>query len=259
MTNEISMPITRRKCIGAGIAAVTASAYAAGCRMVQQPQQSISSHALPWSYPEFDIEQVRRRAYEYKYEKGCMYGVIKAIVVSAAEKNLQHWNTLPLDAFYYGRGGAYLWGTLCGALNGGLFVLTLALGDSPQAADDLMTWYMKTSLPSLHLETYCRFHNQQQTVAGSPMCHQSVGNWIKAAGKGIHTPERIERCAKLTGDTAAYVAKILNHARKGDYKPVAPPPEPVNDCLGCHFGPKSVKDDTITKMQCLDCHEYHQK
>lgn len=251
--------IMRRKCLGVGLAAITAAAGVAGCRILQKTQQPVSSSALPWPYPEFDVEQVRMRGYEYKYERACMYGVIKAIAVSAAEKNPQLWNTLPFDAFYYGRGGAYLWGTLCGALNGGLFVLTLALGDCPDAADDLINWYMKTPLPSLQHEAYCRFRNQQQSVAGSPLCHQSVGMWIKASGKGIHTPERIERCAKLTGDTAAYVAEILNRARKGDYRPAALPPVPVNSCLGCHFGPKSVKDDTITKMQCLDCHEDHRK
>ena len=144
--------------------------------MLQKSLQASSSAALPWPYPEFDVEQVRRRGYEYKYEKACMYGVVKAIAVSAAEQNPYPWNTLPLDAFYYGRGGAYLWGTLCGALNGGLFVLTLALGDCPQAADDLMTWYVKAQLPSLNHEEYCRFKNQPQTscriTAVPPICRQ---------------------------------------------------------------------------------------
>lgn len=255
----VEVTLSRRECLGVGLATVTAAAGAAGCSMLQKSPQSPSSAALPWPYPEFNVEQVRKRGYEYKYEKACMYGVVKALAVSAAEQNPYPWNTLPLDAFYYGRGGAYLWGTLCGALNGGLFVLTLALGDCPQAADDLMTWYMKTPLPSLKHDAYCRFKNQPQTVAGSPLCHQSVGMWIKASGKGVHTPERIERCAKLTGDTAAYVAEILNRARHGEYKPTALPPDPVTDCLGCHFGPKTVKDDTIAKMQCLDCHEDHRK
>ena len=152
-----------------------------GAACCRNRRKHLQAAALPWPYPEFDVEQVRRRGYEYKYEKACMYGVVKAIATSAAEQNPQ-WSTLPLDAFYYGRGGAYLWGTLCGALNGGLFVLTLALGDCPQAADDLMTWYVKAQLPSLNHDEYCRFKNQQQTVSGSPLCHQSVGKWIKKTG-----------------------------------------------------------------------------
>ena len=233
---ENNTALTRRQCIGAGLAAITTVAGVAGCSMLQKPPQASSSAALPWHYPEFDVEQVRRRAYEYKYEKACMYGVVKAIATSAAEHNPQ-WSTLPLDAFYYGRGGAYLWGTLCGALNGGLFVLTLALGDCPQAADDLMTWYVKAQLPSLNHEEYCRFKNQPQTIAGSPLCHQSAGRWIKKTGFAINTPERIERCAKISGDTAAYVADILNRALKGEYKAVSLQ-EPVAECMGCHFGPE---------------------
>ncbi|MCX8044564.1 MAG: C-GCAxxG-C-C family protein [Desulfobacterota bacterium] len=225
--------------------------------MIQKNRHPVSSPAQPWPYPEFDVEQVRRRGYEFNYEKACMYGVIKAIAASAAVQYPYPWNTLPLDAFYYGRGGAYSWGTLCGTLNGGLFVLTLVLGDCPDAADDLMTWYIKTPLPTLYHDAYCRFRNQPRSVAGSPLCHQSIGSWIKVSGKGIHTPECFERCAKLTGDTAAYVASILNRIKKGDYKPANPLPEEVHDCLGCHFGQRAVKDDTITKMQCLDCHEVH--
>ena len=253
----VEVNVSRRKCLGAGLAIVTAAAGAVGCSMLQKSKPSVSATTIPWPYAEFDVEAVRRRGYEYKYEKACMYGVVKAIAVTAAEQNPYPWSTLPFDAFSYGRGGAYSWGTLCGALNGGLLVLTLALGDCPQAADDLMTWYMKTPLPSLKHEQYCRFRSQPLVVPGSPLCHQSVGAWIKTSGKNVHTPERIERCAKLSGDTAAYVAEILNRARQGGYKPAALPPDPVNDCLGCHFGPKTERDDTISKMQCLDCHEDH--
>ena len=252
---KINTVLTRRQCIGAGLAAITTAAGAAGCSILQKSPQSSSAAVLPWPYPEFNIEQVRRWGYEYKYEKACMYGVVKAVAASAAEHNPQ-WSTLPLDAFYYGRGGAYLWGTLCGALNGGLFVLTLALGDCPKAADDLMTWYVKAQLPSLNHEEYCRFKNQPQTIAGSPLCHQSAVRWINNTGFAISTPERIERCAKISGDTAAYVAEILNRALNGEYKTVSLQ-APVAECMGCHFGPKSVKDNSIGKMQCLDCHDDH--
>lgn len=248
--------LTRRQCLAAGLAGITTAAT--GCH-VSRNGAPPPPHSGPWPYTTFDVPQVRMRAYEYKYEKGCMYGVVKAIAVSAAEQNPGPWNSLPLEVFCYGRGGAYGWGTLCGALNGGLCALTLALGDCPQAADDLMNWYAATPLPSREQDRFCRFTNQPQSVAGAPLCHQSVGNWISASGKGVHTPERIERCAKITADTAAYVAGILNATLRGTYTPAATFPESVRDCRGCHFGSQTIRDDSISKMQCLDCHEDHRQ
>ncbi len=256
--NKEEKAITRRQCICAGAAAITAATGAAGCSMVPKPAQP-SSIQPPWPYPAFDVEQVRRQAYAYKYEKACMYGVIKAIAVSAAGSYPNPWSTLPCEAFHYGRGGAYGWGTLCGALNGGLFVLTLALGNCPKAADDLIRWYTQTPLPSRKSESFCRVHNQPRSVAGSPLCHQSVANWIAASGNGVHTPERIDRCAKISGDTAARVAEILNSVREGTYKPEGVFPYAVTDCRGCHFGSETVRDDSISKMQCLDCHDDHRE
>ena len=208
----------------------------------------------PWPYPEFDVARVRKQAYTYKHERGCMYGVIRAVVEAAAAKYPQPWQSLPLAAFGYGRSGGYGWGTLCGALNGGLLVLSLALGDCPAAADALMQWYVHTPLPSRDHDGYGRFPQQPQAVPGSPLCHPSVSAWVESSGSVVHSAQRKERCAKLCGDTAGRVGEILNGAMAGHATVAAPAFAANAACMTCHGTKGALPDDVISKMHCRDCH-----
>ena len=68
-----------------------------------------------------------------------------------------------------------------------------------------------------------------QTTSGSVLCHTSNALWVKAAGFKNSSTERKERCARLTGDTAAYAAKILNDELAGSFAAAV-----RRTCIGRH-------------------------
>lgn len=99
--------------------------------------------------------------------------------------------------------------------------------------------------------------NQVTTVAESPLCHISVGKWAKQAGARIHEQEKKDRCAKLTGDTAAMVATLLNQTLDDTVVIAYKPRREFSHCLDCHQGPKSLRDNEQGKFNCLMCHDEH--
>jgi len=57
-----------------------------------------------------------------------------------------------------------------------------------------------------------------KTVADSPLCHVSVGKWMKAANKDLGSADRKDRCARLTASIAFQTVTLLNQWKDGKYK-----------------------------------------
>ncbi|ADG81390.1 C-GCAxxG-C-C family (seleno)protein [Thermincola potens] len=216
--------------------------------------------ALPWKYKKIDVDKVRKRGYENYFKYGCMYAAASALLTTLAEDNGTPWDTIPLDMFQYGAAGAYGWGTLCGALNGSLAVINLASAKHAEIGNELIGWYTKFPFPSNKHEAYCHFKNQVTTVSDSPLCHVSVSKWAAAAGARINEKAKKDRCAKLSGDTAARAAELLNEAlEKGAIVATYKVPDEFSHCMSCHQSEKSLLDNEQGKMDCLYCHGDHTK
>lgn len=138
-----------------------------------------------------------------------MYGAAYALLEVLKEEPNSPYASIPVDMFKYGAGGAYSWGTLCGALNGALAVINLATDKHPEVGNELIGWYTFFPFPSDKHEAYCKIPKQVTTVTKSPLCHASVSIWCAAAGAKVNSEEKKDRCAKLTGDTAAHAAELL--------------------------------------------------
>lgn len=253
-------------------AGLLATSFIAGCgddstiagekTPIQENQKNSKTNApppLPWKYKKLDVELVRKRGYENYFKFGCMYGAASALLTSLEEVCGYPWNTIPLNMFQYGAGGAYSWGTLCGALNGSLAVINLAAKDHASIGNELIGWYSLFPFPSNKHESYCKIKNQITTVANSPLCHQSVSIWASAAGARINDDSKKDRCAKVTGDTAARTAELLNEYIEGKFTPAYIAPEEYKHCLACHQGENSLLDDEQGKFNCLECHTDHSK
>lgn len=212
---------------------------------------------LPWKYEKLDIDLVRKRGYEGYYKFGCCYGAASALLTTLAENSGGKWGTIPLEMFQYGAGGAYSWGTLCGALNGSLAVINLASDKHAEIGNELIGWYTEFPFPSDKHEAYCKIPKQITTVAKSPLCHVSVSKWAKAADAKINEALKKDRCAKVSGDTAARAAELLNMALEGKFAPVYQVPKEFNHCMQCHQGEKSTLDNQQGKMNCTLCHDDH--
>lgn len=211
--------------------------------------------ALPWNYQKLDVEAVRKAGYDNYGKAGCMYGAGAALLNELAKTPDSPWKTIPLDMYKYGAGGVSSWGTLCGALNGAVSVMSMAVGVKGDLIDNLMNWYQENPFPSTKHDAYAKFKNQVTSVCKSPLCHASVSIWCDAAKAKVNGPEKKDRCAKLTGDVAAYVAQQLNEML--DKTPVAKVAANAEytSCMTCHTGATSLLDNEQGKMNCIPCHD----
>jgi hypothetical protein len=220
----------------------------------------------PWPYKELDTELVRKRGHKYYYEGGCMYGSSGGLLSVLIEEVGYPYTLFPHDMMRYGGGGIAGWGTVCGSLNGACAIITLVAGtDYGRITNELMAWYGTTPFPSETANRYAvngEYLVPQlktdaalpQTVSESPLCHVSVNTWCRAAGFASASPQRAERCARLTGDVAARAAELLNaHARgelvTGQFE--------KSECNSCHFMGENYETGQFIigkGSNCTDCH-----
>lgn len=159
----------------------------------------------------------------------------------------------------FGRGGGVGWGTLCGTPNGGAAVISSVVGkaDSAPLITELWGWYCSSELPTdesnvFDFSTKNYVGELPQNISGSPLCHISVTEWCVTAGKKVSDTERKERCARVTGDTCAKVAELLNAYFAQTFTPTYTDPEEMTTCLACHGA--TVFNNVMTKMNCVSCH-----
>ncbi len=266
-------PISRKEFLTSttrGVAAFSAGAIAASVIPAsgQSLRAGITNAAAtpwPWPYARLDREDVRKRAHKSYFDGGCCYGSFNAIVSALADAVGEPFTRVPPQMMYYGGGGAAGWGTLCGALNGSAAAISLVV-DRANAGiiiSELFGWYTTFPFPSDISNDYAAAHvflvNRydkplKQTVAGSTLCHPSVSGWCTEAGFKATSTERAERCARLTGDTAARAIELLNAFHSGQFKAAFVPPESFTSCLSCHGSTIGNVQPTV-KMDCQQCHK----
>ncbi len=218
----------------------------------------------PWPYQTLDVEAVRILGHDAYYEgKGCSYGAFQALAVKLREVLPDPWGQLPSEIMLYGGGGGAGWGGLCGAINGPAALISLVLSSARSGVlnNELFGWYTQTLFPTDTSNQYAVnhiFHNNTvdmaltQNLSGSILCHASVTEWCKAANIVQSDAKRKERCARVTGDVAAYAAQILNEEKAGTFTARYVPPGTIATCMSCH-GAGSM-NMVAAKMECTQCH-----
>ena len=241
--------LTRRDfLVSAGGAAAGVALASAGLGMLT-PKAGAAGVALP-EYPwveyfkePLDVEAVRQLGVQYYNEgNGCSEGAFRALIVELGEP----FSLVPSQVLTTAKGGVVGWGTLWGT-NGAAAAVSLVFGPGQAATaiiNELMGWYSQTALP---------LSADVRSVAGNPLCHASVSNWVKASGK--KASERGPRCGAITGDTAAQAALYMNQVLAGTFVPAFAMSEETKACFDCHVG--GMADDTLGKMDCKGCHEGH--
>ncbi len=198
--------------IAAGLAVTSAGALSLGC------SAEAKAATYPFGYKKLDPKKAADIAYENWYKDFCCYATASAIILPLREKIGGPYNKLPVEAFVFGHGGAVGWGTLCGTLLGSGLAASFAIGkDGEQILNDLMHYYSETELPIYQpANPKATFKNINKSE--SPLCHVSVGRWMKKEGVTFGTPERKDRCARLSADMAAKTVELLNLYADGKYK-----------------------------------------
>jgi len=238
---------TREFLIGAG--AFSASFLLSKFFEISSVQAKVKPQKWPWPYEKLDPEKTAEIAYNEWYRIFCGGAVISSIFSQLAEKIGEPYASFPIDAFIIMEGGVAGWGTICGSLNGAAVVANCICGpriaglyDGHIIASNLMKWYSETELP-IYVPKNPRANKKSiiKTVSESPLCHISVGKWMKASGHAYRSPERRDRCARVTASVAYELVKKLNAWKDGEYD------EELEWYCPSDFG-------VTGQMNCMECH-----
>lgn len=235
-----SLLINAGKC-AVGVAGITAMASA-----IPELVEAKGSYAK-WPYKKLDPNESAKIAYENYFDLWCASTVLKGIFAPLAKSVKGPYKTFPIEAMRWAHGGVAGWGTVCGSPVGASIAMGLITGNVETAeamSNDIMFYYANTVLPVFKPAKAIKAEIKSKTKADSPVCHISVGKWMKAENVAFLTPERAERCARVAATIAYKTAEMLNawHAAGGKYVPVNDPLANVlnngitsqNNCTECH-------------------------
>jgi len=201
----------------------------------------------PWPYVKLDPQKTADIAYEEWYRIFCGGAVISSVFSQLREKVGEPYKSFPVDGFIFLKGGISGWGTICGSNAGANIVTNLILGPPIAGSDDgmmmgseIMQWYSDASMPIYAPKVPKTKGEMPKSRADSPLCHVSVGKWMKAANKDLKSPERKDRCARVTASMAYHLVELLNAWKDGKYQTKGTFPSAAyginaqSNCMECH-------------------------
>jgi hypothetical protein len=261
----MTTPLTRKEFLANSTKVAASVALGAGAMSLFAKSTGVAGNTVAWPYPyqTLDPEVVRVYAHDAYYVKGCCYGAFHGLVQALRDKVGEPFTSFPTEIMTFGSGGAAGWGTLCGALNGASALISLVTAQARISVlvSELLGWYTQVKLPTDTSNQYAvehKFTNTTydkllvQNISGSVLCHTSNTQWCKVAKLAVTSTERKERCARLTGDVAAYAAQILNDELAGKFTAQFVTPSTTATCNGCHG--TTVVNNVSAKMECTQCH-----
>lgn len=207
----------------------------------------------PWPYKKLDPAKVAKIAYEDWFNNLCTHATLLGLITALREEIGEPYISFPVGAFRFGHAGVVGHGTICGTMLGASITMGLVAGKEPgeRMINDVINWYSDTELPIYKPE---KIHPKGADIknaskSGTPLCHISVGRWMKKEGAKLDDPRRKDRCARLAADLAVKTVEILNKwIDSREYKPIYEPQPKVQNI--------SFRKDLKIPGQknCGDCH-----
>ena len=238
----------RQMMIGTGVLAASAAMVHLGGLLKCAEAKDGATEKWPWPYEKLDPAKTAEIAYEEWYRVFCGAAVINSVFSQLREKVGEPYKSFPVDAFVFLEGGMVGWGTVCGSNAGAAIVANAIIGpriaggkEGHQISEDMLQWYSGAAMPIFAPKTPKVATQLVKTTSESPLCHVSVGKWMKASGYPITSPERKDRCARVAASVAFHLVELLNDWKDGKYV-----------AKSTHT---PVKDFGITaQMNCMECH-----
>jgi hypothetical protein len=244
-----SLLVNAGKC-AVGVAGLTAMASVVPGFVARAEAVGGTTEKWPWPYVKLDPDKTAEIAYNEWYRVFCGAAVISSVFGQLREKVGEPYKSFPIDGFVFLEGGTVGWGTICGSNAGANIVSNMIIGpriagpDCEQGAvigSDIMQWYSETPLPVFTPREPKQKTKIIQTTSQSPLCHVSVGKWMKASGYPLSSPERKDRCARVAASVAYKLVQDLNAWKDNKYVSQA------------NWTP--ARDIGITAQQnCIECH-----
>lgn len=247
-----------------------------------QPQvnQTPYRQFLPTGY-QLDAAAVKQAAYDGYYAGGCCHGAYNGLMKHLADTVGAPFDQLPLDFGMFGGGGIAGYGSICGAVLGGVLTINSVVPNLSTAEltanqktvrnrmmVELMRWYEQTVFPAYTPTTVnaaetglTRGFNDAglpavvQVAPGSHLCHASVTGWCAANGNVASSgADKKARCARLTADVSGKVVAMLNaYLTTGEFAGAAA--NATAGCTGCHSQTAAVPAAPVAAgMECTTCH-----
>ncbi len=258
--------VTRRQMLSLGSAAV--GGIAAGALCAPTPAVAgLEPETAPfsWTPRALDPKETAPIAHDRFYHQGfgCGYGVFYSTIGLMGEKFGDPYKNFPFSMMEMGKSGFSDWGTLCGALVGAVAAMSMFWGrkDRDAMVTELFRWYELTAFPMYLPPADAKIGKAgplPSSVSGSVLCHISVSTWCKASGFAADSPERSERCSRVTADVSAKAVEIMNAKINKTFAGTASISKEQARCIvpGCH-GNKAEKFASPvlkSKMDCVPCH-----
>jgi hypothetical protein len=240
--------VSRRKFIaGAGFMALGTIAAQFSSILSNAEAKTAPIEKWPWPYVKLDPAQTAELAYNEWYRVFCGAAVISSVFSQLREKVGEPYKSFPIDSFLFLEGGVTGWGTICGAPMGANIVSNMIIGpriagseDGALMGSEMLDWYANAEMPIFTPRNPRIKTVLLKTVSDSPLCHISVGKWMKAADKDLKSAERKDRCARVAASTAYHVVELLNSWRDGKYETHGTVPSAnygitaQSNCTECH-------------------------
>lgn len=239
---------------------VLAGAALASGILSQTRQASGYAYDTDFKYVKLDPQKVAQLTYENYFQRWCASSVVAGFVIELQEKAGGSWKTFPIDAMRWAHGGFAGWGALCGTMTGAGTIIGLVTNETDVAeamTNDLAFYYSYNELPSFTPAKIAKKEIHNMTIAGTPICHISVGKFMRAEGVDFLSDERAERCARLAANIARETTIMLNDWKDGKFKAQHKPLYNVlangitsqNNCMDCHgqHVPDTNKYKTLDK------------
>lgn len=185
-----------------------------------------------------------------------------ALIGLMGEKFGAPYTTFPFSCMEFGKSATADSGGTCGCLIAGAQVISLFYPRKiavPMQAE-LYRWYETTALPIFKPAKGSTKIDGDLPASRSDsiLCHVSVARWCKTSDFASGSPERSERCGRLTADTARKTAELIHAQMDGTFKRVLGPSDVQKSCTaeGCHGSKKDKWANTNWKgtMECTPCH-----
>ena len=245
---EQEQGLSRRNVLVGGGALAAGMLLTKAGGMLSTAEAETISKTWPWPYVKLDPTETAEIAYKEWYRVFCGAAVISSIFSQLAEKVGEPYKSFPVDGFYFLAGGVADWGTICGSNSGANTVVNLIIGPKVHGhkasftiGSNLMHYYSNTKLP-VFVPKNPKIDPSKimRTQSDSPLCHISVGRWMKKSGHPFMSAERKDRCARVTATMAYQTVLALNAWKDGK----------VED--NKWFAPGAI--NMTGQQNCTDCH-----
>jgi hypothetical protein len=238
--------ISRRGLIKGAVGAVGIAALTAGGLGFLSKGEAAkkSSATLPWPYKKFTASEIKEAgniAHDNWFKHFCSFAALSGGVEILRRKVGEPYISFPMEVTTFAHGGTAGWGATCGTLIGAGVLATLCAGPKIGEAinNEVCNFYATSALP-IFVPDHPKAEVKTQSISNSPVCHLSVGKWMKKEGVGFLSPQQMDRCGRLASDMCMKTLVLLNLWADGKFEPTTKAPvfaneiPSQNNCTECH-------------------------